>query len=167
MAKPKEFTIGRIGEERVMSLLHSVDIFCEPNDKYADRYQYDLRGFILHKNKPLPFKIEVKYDAYEKRSGNVAIEVRNSRQDRPSGITATESHIWAHVLHDSIWFTPVTSLLAYTEWVKPERRIEHAGDGNATILLYKRDIIMPDIFTQVDDFDQHDFEEWIVECMTH
>ena len=94
---------------------------------------------------------EVKYDEYENRSGNVAIEVYNPRLGKPSGVTATEAFFWAHVLVDGVaWITPVSKLKKYVDKHAPERIIDRGGDNNACLWLYKSLDILPDAFHRAD-----------------
>jgi len=92
---------------------------------------------------------EVKYDAYEKKSGNVAIEVFNPRLGRPSGVTATKAFFWAHVLFDgAVWLTPVSTLKEYIDNSAPGRIIDIGGDKNATLWLYPSKEILPGAFAR-------------------
>jgi hypothetical protein len=107
---------------------------------------------------------EVKYDEYEHKSGNVAIEVFNPRLGKPSGITITKAFFWAHVLKDgAVWLTPVTKLKTYLDNHAPGRIIDVGGDKNATLWLYPSTSILPDAFTRVDDMPIDEFQVFIIE----
>jgi len=94
---------------------------------------------------------EVKYDAYEHKSGNVAIEVYNPYIGKPSGITVTQAFFWAHVLMDGVvWLAPVSKLKEYLDNHPPGRIIDAGGDKNATLWLYSSKTILPNAFTRID-----------------
>jgi len=107
---------------------------------------------------------EVKFDEYENKSGNVAIEVFNPRLGKPSGITATKAFFWAHVLAGGvIWVTPVSKLKTYLDNHAPGRIIDVGGDKNATLWLYPSDAILPDAFTRVDNLPIDELQVFIIE----
>lgn len=92
------------------------------------------------------FTVEVKYDAYEAKSGNVAVEHFNVKQCKPSGITATTADLWAFVFADgSVWVARVDQLKKFVASVKPFRDIACGGDDNAAIKLYRREVILPGV----------------------
>lgn len=114
----------------------------------------------------LSFTTEVKFDEYENRSGNVAMEVYNPRSGNPSGITATKAFFWAHVLVNSvIWVTPVEKLKDYLDNHEPSRIIDRGGDNNATLWLYPSDQLLPEAFTQIDTMTVDELREFILENM--
>lgn len=98
--------------------------------------------------------LEVKYDLYTEKSGNIAIEIWNTRKNEPSGINVTKSHFWIQVMPNPITpFICVTSRLKdFVKEEKPVKTVMNAGDGNASILLYKKDYILDKIFTRLDSF---------------
>src|SRR6185295_17990226 len=72
------------------------------NEDYNKRYLYDVSMDISVCSHELVTKtgstltFEVKNDIMAKRTGNVAIEHHNCKQDKPSGLMATEAHFWCH-----------------------------------------------------------------------
>jgi hypothetical protein len=107
---------------------------------------------------------EVKFDAYEQSSGNIAIEVYNPRLGKPSGVTATRAFFWAHVLVGGVvWLTPVTKLKDYVDKHAPCRIIDRGGDGNATLWLHPSKEILPSAFTRVDTMKVDEFQVFVVE----
>lgn len=108
--------------------------------------------------------IEVKYDIYEQRSGNIAIEVYNPKSNIPSGITATKAFIWAHVLaENAVWFTVVNTLKQYMDHKPPAKIIDIGGDKNATLYLYPSHEILVDIFIRVDNIPSNDLRNWVIQ----
>jgi len=95
------------------------------------------------------FTVEVKYDEMQSSTGNIAIEIHNSKSDKPSGLSATKADLWCHVLKDSAWITSVKKLKEFCKEHKPLRKVGAAGDGNASILLYKTEDILT-IFERID-----------------
>ena len=61
---------------------------------YADE-RYDLR-VVFPKRKP--FSVEVKWDKRAQETGNLFFELRNTRQNKPSGIAVTTADYWCHVV---------------------------------------------------------------------
>jgi hypothetical protein len=107
---------------------------------------------------------EVKFDAYEQSSGNIAIEVYNPRLGKPSGVTVTKAFFWAHVLAGGVvWLTPVTKLKDHLDKNAPGRIIDRGGDGNATLWLYASKEILPAAFTRVDTMEVDEFQVFVVE----
>jgi len=100
----------------------------------------------------LHFTTEVKFDVYERKSGNIALEVANPKKKMPSGLGITKAVFWAHVLVDDVvWLTTVKQLRQYVADTKPHKHIKVGGDKNAELYLYKSSIILPAIFHRVDN----------------
>ena len=151
--------VGNSGEDRVVQLYRMCGWMCnkvDAADKDTRRY-YDIETTTA----PLVFTTEVKHDIYEARSGNIAIEIWNPKSNKPSGLSITRADFWCHVLQNSVWLTPVQDLRRFVDSVKPLRKIDKGGDGNATILLYKREIILPEIFVRIDDISSKQLRELI------
>ncbi|SVC67323.1 uncharacterized protein METZ01_LOCUS320177, partial [marine metagenome] len=104
------------------------------------------------------FTIEVKYDMYEQRSGNFAIEVFNTNKQKESGLFGTQADLWCHVLSEEIWMAHVEKLRLWTSSNPANRIIEHAGDGNATIWLYAKKEIT-EALTRIDNLDHSEVRE--------
>ena len=96
------------------------------------------------------FTVEVKYDEMQGKTGNIAIEIYNSKSGKPSGLTATKATLWCHVLKDSTWITSVEKLKEFCEDTPPFKSFNSVGDGNASILLYKTEDILK-IFERIDE----------------
>jgi hypothetical protein len=145
----KDLAKGKEGEVRVATYFESLGIITElnPSKKRAELSKWDMKSTWGK----LEFTSEVKNDLYAARTGNIAIEVYNPKSDKPSGVYITEAHIWCHITHGKLYFTSVAKLREYIESIKPLKTIERAGDGNAKILLYKVDSIMPDLFLVLEE----------------
>lgn len=138
----KQLSQGKDGENRLTALLELAGYQPKPVSK-AERSFYDL----LVDN---DFTVEVKNDIRAKTTGNVAIEVYNCVSDRNSGLSVTRADLWVHIIDNEVWMTSVIRLSSFVGILEPSRIIQAAGDGNATIYLYKKDYIMPTIFHRID-----------------
>lgn len=134
---------GREGEEKVIALLNTIDIESEHNNNKKTLKYWDISSKTP---KEQEFKIEVKNDIMAKDTGNIAIEVNNPRSGKESGINVTKSDIWVQIIDDEIWACKSSVLKSFIKKNKPFKTIKYAGDGNATILLYKMQEILPAIF---------------------
>lgn len=106
--------------------------------------------------------LEVKYDIYSAKSGNIAIEYFNSKSNKPSGLTATKADFWVHVTpNQGIWIVKVDKLKKYLDKTPPFRKISSGGDGNADMFLYKSDIIFNDIFIRCDNISSIELYNYI------
>lgn len=99
--------------------------------------------------------VEVKYDVYEARSGNVAVEVGNPRAGTPSGLTATTATVWVFVLKDgSVWAARVSDVKRAVERASTDdgyvRHIPVAGDDNAELHLMRRHPFFDKYFFRLD-----------------
>jgi hypothetical protein len=95
---------------------------------------------------------EVKFDIYEARTGNVAIEYYNTRSCKDSGINATEANLWVFVLaDDSVWACNVKALRQHFNQSPGVRDVINGGDGNASFRLYRRLELFEKLFTRLDE----------------
>ena len=106
-------------------------------------------GYDIYVPEP-EFTTEVKFDIKEYETFNVAIEVRNSKLNKDSGILVSYSDIWAHVLKDSVWIINTSDLKDFIQQTKPTRVINRAGDGNAKIFLYPTYVLLSS-FIRIDN----------------
>jgi Holliday junction resolvase len=147
MGIQEDFKTGDKAEIKVIKLLKSNGFQACKNKNKATRQFFDI--VASHGNST--FTLEVKYDVYSERSGNIAIEFNNSRKVKPSGINATTADLWVQVTpKQGSWFTSVAKLKEYISTHKPFRTIISGGDGNADMYLYKADEILPAIFIRCD-----------------
>jgi len=156
----RDLKAGNKAEQCVADLFTSAG-FPSSIDKEA-RIAHD----VISEYKQTHFTTEVKFDAYEARSGNVAIEVFNTRSCTPSGITATRAFFWAHVLQGNVvWLTTVDILKDYIDRVSPKRIIDSGGDDNASLYLYSSAAILPSAFTRIDTMKPDKLRAFIHEHM--
>ena len=136
---------GKKGEEMVISLFKSAGVDLGFNNDRAKFKFWDLKS----KGVETSFSIEVKNDIMSVATGNVAIEVSNPRSGKDSGISVTKSDLWIHIVGKEIWCCRSKNLKSFISKNKPFKVVKYAGDGNATIYLYKKQDIMPKIFTEL------------------
>ena len=136
---------GTKAEAKVLDILVSKGLRCGGSSK-EDRKLYDI--WFMHGDKR--YTAEVKYDKYEAKSGNLAIEFYNPKTASPSGIGITQADFWIHILTmpEKIYITQVSKLKEFVATVKPLRIIAAGGDDNASMYLYKKEIILP-IFAEL------------------
>lgn len=135
----RDLAIGSIAEKQIAKIYEEIGFKSEFNTE--NNKLYDLVSW----NTRTRFTTEVKYDIYAKKSGNVAIETFNPKQGKESGISCTAATLWAHVIEDA-FITSVKLLKEFIHVTKPFRIIEAGGDDNATLFLYKRELILDSIF---------------------
>jgi len=143
----RDIAIGEAAEKRVMKFLNQFDgvVALKHNDTKT-RSHYDL---VCTRNGQR-FTVEVKHDLYASKSGNVAIEFYNPRSGKDSGINVTRADLWCHIIDDIFYFTTVEKLKQYTH-THTGRMISTGGDGNASLMLYRMDTMLPAIFVTLDD----------------
>jgi hypothetical protein len=137
-----DLKIGHDAENRVVSLLtdNAIKIIGRNNDD-----KYDLK-FLLYN--AIPFTVEVKFDVMEAATGRVAIELKNTYNNKISGLNVTRANLWCHVLYDSIWITGVEKLKGFIYDNSP-CAIVNGGDNNSRMYLYNNYKILP-IFSRID-----------------
>lgn len=160
----KDILKGEEGEYKVIHLLQNAGHEAIKSKVVETRTNYDISALLIDETTDAElaeFTIEVKNDIYALKSGNVAIEVFNPKSEKLSGLSATGADIWAHILGEEVWFTSPKRLSTFIGIQEPVRIIAKAGDGNATIYLYRKDLILPAIFVRVDNLDKLSITEWI------
>lgn len=144
----RDLALGKVVENRVINLLNGVGFNASVNADKTQLKYYDIVANHDVFNEPLTF--EIKNDVYANKSGNVAIETFNPKTCKPSGLGITKAMFWVHHT-DRTWITLTSKLRQFTEDIKPARIIAAGGDDNATLYLYKADLILPEIFILLDD----------------
>ena len=87
--------------------------------------------------------VECKHDLMSKKTGNVAIEVFNPKSKELSGLYATTSKLWAHIVYDKLTteqkflLCQTDELKKFVESTEPIRFVKWGGDGNSSMKLYK------------------------------
>ena len=147
-----KFNIGKSGENYITYLLKKAGFECELNNDYEKRYDYD----ISVKMGKLKFTIESKYDVYSLKSGNIAIEVHNCKQDCPSGVYTTFADIWVQLIPDKdnadtilAYAIKTQDLIHFIETTSPFKKTTASGDKNSNLMIYKKEVILP-LFSRFD-----------------
>ena len=157
-----DFKDGNSAQSVVMALFAKCGLHNTVVDpKSQDRQYWD----IITDGHDLSFTTEVKFDKYEARSGNIAIETFNPRLGKPSGLGITKAFFWAHVLVDNVvWITPTNTLRLYVKETPAKKVIKIGGDGNAELQLYSSEIL-PVVFTRIDKITSRKLLKYIKECL--
>lgn len=126
--------IGKQGEQTVREFLEKIGFSTkESSNKEIDLY-FTLNG--------KEYSGEVKWDLYSAKSGNLFIEIFNTKSVKPSGIMTTSAMFWFHMLDkNEIYFCLTSELKNFIEITEPDRKIISGGDNNSTGLLYSKDRI--------------------------
>ena len=134
---------GNQGEKVVLDILKFHNIESSKNSSDITRSEYDIIASLKKKD---DLKIEVKYDYMAQKTNNIAIEVWNTKLDKPSGLTQTKAHIWAHCLKDG---SNIVAFICKTKHLQklvkdfpPKKVIKSGGDNNAELMLYDVDWLL-------------------------
>lgn len=161
----RDYRLGKFGETIVLNILKKKNLEVELNSDKETRKYYDIVGKIDKKK----FTIECKLDWMAQRTGNLALEYRNCKKDEPSGIEVTKANLWAHVVLDNdnptAWITSVKKLKEYIKAHKPWKVVERAGDGNASLYLYRDTEILYAIFHRIDIVEENELKKIFKELL--
>lgn len=156
----QSFNLGNLGEATVIKLFTNNGIEAIKESDLNKKYDHDLVCKVGTKK----FTCEVKYDAMAVKTGNIAIEYWNSKQDKPSGLSVTKADLWAHLIKDgdniAVFAIKTQKLKDYTENNTPFKVIKSGGDKNSDIKLYKIDSIIKE-FTRLDNLYEKDIKKVI------
>lgn len=99
------------------------------------------------------FFAEIKFDKMSAKTGNLAIEFFNPKSNKISGISVTTSDFWVYAFGNplELWVAQVNELKRYINDNAPFKTIDVGGDNNASLFLYKKDVLLRDIFTRIDN----------------
>lgn len=152
---------GNDAQQLVVQLFDNCGLTNEPvNSRGPNRSFWD----VATSGKDLNFTTEVKFDEYEAKSGNIAIETFNPRLSKPSGIGITKAFFWAHVLSGGVvWITATERLRIFMQENEPLRIVGKGGDGNAELHLYPSSVILPAIFTRIDNMSKRKLTKFLKE----
>ena len=160
MSIAKSNKLGKEGENLVVAVLKRCGFEAEINTDLTKKHDYDL-VCKLDKKK---FTIEVKFDFLAQKTSNLAIEYYNDKSDKPSGLTSTKADLWAHVILDcdnpTVWITSVRRLKEFVENKTPWKIITGGGDNNASLYLYKDELILT-IFKKICTCPEEDVKKFI------
>lgn len=157
--------LGRVGEDFVRELMDAAAIENSRNcaESLEELTGWDIKCTLFD----LPFTIEVKFDAMEAKTGNIAVEYHNSALNKPSGIMATTSALWLIVLQKPMtaWVCNSDELRAHLTHGKCLRDIRCAGDGNASLKLYRRRELFEELFCRIDELSPWELRDTFVNLL--
>ncbi len=153
MSIQKDMRDGDEAEQRLLAIFRDAGLIGAKNIDPKTRKFWDLEASSV---KLTDFTVEVKNDRYAIKSGNIAVEIFNPKSLKDSGLSATKADLWAVMVGQEFWIAKTEKLREYVDKNKPLRIIHGAGDGNATILLFKSDDILPSVFTRIDELSKKD-----------
>ena len=173
-----DLAIGRVGENLVRKLFATQNetILAVPRSTYDVEMINPLSSFVYSakSGKPLSLTIEVKYDLYANKSGNIAIEIFNPKTQKDSGLRVTIAQLWAHIIptatDNNIWITQTNWLRSYIAETSPTKILVNKYQ-NATLKLYPKEKILHDIFVLMtpaklpqflDFLNDRDTDQWII-----
>ncbi len=149
-----DLKVGKQGELIVSEYFMKIGGSATPSESK----EYDLivgigegntGGYIL--------SVEVKYDLFAQRTGNIAIEFFNPKTAKPSGINVCEADFWCHVLSDKqIWISSLDKLRHFCDTEEPYKIVD-GGDDNASLMLFKKESILGPCMTRIDTLTKEDF----------
>lgn len=144
---------GKQGEALVIEYFEAIGCICKTNEQ-----KFSLFDLTIY---PYDLTVEVKNDLRAHKTGNIAIEIRNTKKNEPSGLYGTTADLWAHIVNDEIFLIEVIVLKNLIESTKPLRKIYSGGDNNSNILLYKKDFLK--YFYSINNEKIQDIHEFLVE----
>lgn len=152
---------GAAGERYTCSILKEKEIECVINRDMDRRYDYDIIACLGEDC----FTIEAKYDMMSQFTKNIAIEYHNSKKNSPSGIFVTKADFWAIILpmkgEKQLWMAPTKAVIDFLLHNDPVKIIHAGGDDNADLFLYKKDVILPAVFTYINDLTKKQLYDYL------
>lgn len=149
----KDLAIGKIGENLVVSLLEQCGCTCKSVDQ-VDKSLKSAYDIEVTPESGKAFTVEVKYDAYSEISGNLCVEYFNPKLNKPSGVYSSKAELYCYIIPDglnkTVWIISTSRLRTFIKDEIPLKNLERVGDGNASVLLYKFDHILPS-FSRIDN----------------
>jgi hypothetical protein len=138
--------LGDKAESYIANILKGIGCDVEFNKTV----EYDLKCKLGRKK----FTGEVKFDYMAQKTGNIALEYYNPKQDKCSGISQTSADLWFTVLLDDgnmvAWAAKTSDIRSLIENKQPVKDIV-GGDGNSAMKIYKQEDIF-NISYRFDDF---------------
>lgn len=160
----RDLAIGAAAEDRVVKMLCDAGMPASKQQQKGIFPDYDIKaGFTDGSGSNVFFTLEVKNDIYAIRSGNIAIETYNPKSGKPSGLGITKANFWVHIT-DEIHIACVSELKNWVDKTTPFKIITAGGDDNATLFLYKKDIIFDEgigAFTRIDELSPGELKDVI------
>jgi hypothetical protein len=141
--------VGGRGEAAVTGLLQSAgaDVYPNRSATHKGLCGYDLRAVLGGRE----FTVEVKFDVMSGRTKNMAVEFENPDTGKPAGLFKTRADLWVVVLPGGeVYLTTVAALRGYFHSGNHLRDVQRAGDGNASVRLFRLETILPALFRRID-----------------
>lgn len=146
----KSLADGKFAENLLRRLLDNAGLpnGSNPTKDSSGLLAYDVQALLGERR----VTFEVKYDKMASKTGNVAVEYRNTKKNKPSGILATRADFWVFVFAGpvEVHVASVAALLEYFHSDARFRDITCGGDDNSAMKLYRRDQILPAVFRRLD-----------------
>ena len=153
--------VGKKGEMHFLSVLEENNIAAVLNEQKKKFADYDIEC-KLGRTK---FTVEIKYDLMAEKTENIAIEYYNSSTAESSGMDSTKADLWGHIIPDGkslqCFLTSVKLLKGFVKKNKPFKKIAKAGDGNASLYLYRTNVILPAIFKDISNLTESQLKKLI------
>jgi len=157
VAFKKDLAVGEQGEQIFKEHMETLGFYSKK--KHGKFPEYDFQC----KSGETRFIAEVKFDVMANKTGNIAIEVWNSKLDKPSGITVTKADVWVQVLSkDMVLIGLVSTLKDLVTYIVPHKVVEFGGDKNASLALYRINfLINTNVFYILNNMTSDDFTRFL------
>lgn len=101
---------------------------------------------------------EVKWDKMSDITNNIAIEYFNPKRNSGSGITVSTADFWIYCFGNPLEIHAVSLkfLKEYVDRNPPFKLIQVGGDNNASLMLYKKDTLISELFWRIDNIDENE-----------
>lgn len=116
----RDLAQGKAKEKELVKFLNQLGITA----KMADGIIFDVYT---------GYRIEVKLDRKMIFTGNIAVEIENTKQKKPSGIMASKADIWVYAIGKDFWAIP-TALLKDLIQIHGDN-VKYGGDNNSKMVL--------------------------------
>ena len=96
---------------------------------------------------------EIKTERKHAQTRNICLEYWNPRSDKPSGVSASQSHLWVTVLTDSVWCVHTDALKQFVSTLAPGdgvRRLERIGDGNSNAFIVPDRLLLGPLYFRLE-----------------
>ncbi len=148
--------IGNRGELQICQFFNANGIWCdiiEGRNPY-----YDLVCLM----NDYPFFVEVKNDQMANLTKNIAIELKNSRTGKDSGLLVTRANIWVHIIGQKYYAIGVSALKDLIQNSSP-LKICDGGDNNAFLYIYDKSML--ENFRRLDQLNKKEIYQAVYEML--
>jgi hypothetical protein len=143
----KDLEVGKNGQQIFIDKLNEIENIKDISTNNTKTFDVSCN----YNNKIYTF--EIKFDLMASKTGNIAIEYFNPKTNKPSGIMATEALFWVCILKDpfEIYISRTSILKNFLDKFEPCRIINCGGDKNSAMMLYKKERILTECFTKINN----------------